>query len=294
LMSVLMRDAADSLPPEDQESLRRGTLAELLYADDTLLLSVSGKSLERFLVAVSTAGAAYGLELHWGKLQLISVRCHEAVHRIDRTVIEPQSNLLYLGSLVSDDGRISSELKRRLGIATGEFRNLSRLWRHSRLGRARKIAIFEAVVVSALMYGLAAAWLNVADQRKLNGFQNRCLRTIWGIKPAFISRVSNATVLETTGQKPLTTLLKKQQLLLYGRVARQSDGEPMRDVTFCPGLPLRPAVDRFVRRTGRPRLAWATEVGKLAMCAAGGLRRLNDTITDSSTWRHVVETFISI
>jgi len=188
LMSVLMQDAEDKLPPEDQELLRQGSLAELLYADDTLLLSVSAKSLERFLVAVSNAGAAYGLELHWGKLQLIKVRCSTAVHRPDLSTIEPQSNLLYLGSLVSDDGRISSELARRLGMAAGEFWKLSRLWRHSRLGRSRKVEIFGAVVVSILMYGLAAAWLNKSDQRKLDGFQNRCLRTIWGIKPAYVSK----------------------------------------------------------------------------------------------------------
>ena len=292
LMTVLMRDAADKLPPGDQELLRQGSLAELLYADDTLLLSVSADSLERFLAAVSSAGSTYGLELHWGKLQLIKVRCSTAVHRPDLSTIEPQSNLLYLGSLVSDDGRISSELARRLGMASGEFRKLSRLWRHSRLGRARKIEIFAAVVVTILMYGLAAAWLNKGDQRKLNGFQNRCLRTIWGIKPAYVSRVSNARVLEITGQRPLTALLQKQQLLLYGKVAPQSDANPMRAVTFGPGS-LRPAVDLYVRKVGRPRLAWAPEVGKLALQAAGGLRSLDDAIADESAWRSVVETFIN-
>ena len=47
LMTVLMRGATGKLPPEDQELLRKGSLAELLYADDTLLLSVSAESLER-------------------------------------------------------------------------------------------------------------------------------------------------------------------------------------------------------------------------------------------------------
>jgi len=223
-----MQDAAARLPPQDQDLLRSGALAELLYADDTLLLSISAKSLERFLAAVGSAGAAYGLELHWGKLQLTKVRCNTAVHRPDLSLIEPQSNLLYLGSLVSDYGRISSELARRLGMAAGEFRKLSRLRRHSRLGRARKIEIFGTVVVSILMYGLAAAWLNTSEQRKLNGFRSRCLRAIWGIKPAYISRVSNARALEITGQRPLTILLQRQQLLLYGKVARQVDDNPMR------------------------------------------------------------------
>jgi len=192
---------------------------ELLYADDTLLLSVSARSLERFLEAVSSAGSAYGLELHWGKLQLIKIRCNDHVRRPDGTRISPQSELMYLGSAVSDDGRAKRELSRRVGMAAGEFRQLSRLWRHSRLDRARKLEIFNAVILPKLLYGLAAAWLNTAEQRKINGFQNRCLRAVWGIKPAFISRISNARVLETTGQKPVTHLLKKQQLLLYGRVA---------------------------------------------------------------------------
>ena len=63
----------------------------------------------------------------------------------------------------------------------------------------------------------------------------------------------------------------------------------MRDATFCRGS-LRPAVDMFVRRIGRPRLAWAPEVGKLAFEAAGGLRELNEAIADESVWRKVVET----
>ena len=155
-----MHDAVEKLPPEDRELLRRGSLAELPYADDTLLLSVSANALERFLAAVSSAGENYGLELHWGKLQLLKVRCNTAVHRPDRSLIQSQSSLLYLGSVVSDDGRISGELARRIGIAAGEFGKLSRLWRHSRLGRAGKVEIFAAIIVSILLYGLAAAWLN--------------------------------------------------------------------------------------------------------------------------------------
>ena len=69
LMSVLMADARASIPQADQILLDSEDLAELLYADDTLLLSVSARSLERCLQAVSQAGGQYGLQLHWGKLQ---------------------------------------------------------------------------------------------------------------------------------------------------------------------------------------------------------------------------------
>ena len=110
-------------------------------------MSVSAESLERFLAAVSEAGSTYGLELHWGKLQLMRVRCEDAVHRPDGSAIEAHSELLYLGSVVSDDGRVSKELARRLGMARSEFRALARIWRHSTLGRKRKIKLFEAAVL---------------------------------------------------------------------------------------------------------------------------------------------------
>ena len=78
---------------------------------------------------------------------------------------------------------------------------------------------------------------------------------------------------------------------MYGRVARQHPGNLMRDATFGRGS-LRPAVDMFVRKIGRPRLAWASEVGKLALEAAHGLRKLDETIADEIVWRNVVETFL--
>ena len=131
LLSVLMFDAVRELPSEDRERLDQGLLAELLYADDTLLLGVPSGSIERFLSAVSRAGATYGLELHWGKLQLLQVRPDAAVHRPDGSPIDGQEELMYLGSVMSQDGRVSKELARRLGMVHSDFRLLARAWRHS-------------------------------------------------------------------------------------------------------------------------------------------------------------------
>jgi len=173
IMSVLMVDAVRELPECDKSLLLKGDLSDLLYADDTLLLSVSASSLEHFLEAVSNSRATYGLELHWEKLQLMRVRSEASVRRPDHTAIEAKPEIIYLGSVVSHDGRVSKELSRRLGMAHPEFRALSRIWRHSSLGRKRKIKIFEATVLPELLYGLAAAWLNKAERRRLDGFQNR-------------------------------------------------------------------------------------------------------------------------
>ena len=108
-------------------------MTELLYADDTLLISVNGKSVQRYLAAVSEAGGAYGLSLHWGKLQLLRARCSDTVARPDGTKIEANTEIVYLGTNVSDDGLISRELSRRLGHAHGDFRALRKMWGHTSL-----------------------------------------------------------------------------------------------------------------------------------------------------------------
>ena len=187
---------------------------------------------------------------------------------------------------------MQKELGRRLGMANSEFRALSRLWRHSSLGRHRKIQILHGAVFSKLLYGLSTAWLNASERRRVDGFQNRCLRVIWGIKAAYWSRVSNARVLEITRQLQLTRSLEKQQFLLYGKAARQKEGNTMRDCAFCPGF-LRPATDRFVRKVGRPRLDWTTEMYKLASQAAGIGNRLEDVVLDASVWESCVQDFHS-
>ena len=59
----------------------------------------------------------------------------------DGSVIGPAEVMTYLGAAIYADGRIKSELNRRLGAAWAEFFKLSRLWKHTSLGRARKIQI---------------------------------------------------------------------------------------------------------------------------------------------------------
>ena len=57
--------------------------------------------------------------------------------------------------------------------------------------------------------------------------------------------------------------LLKQQLLLYGRLARSSNDDVLRQLTFIPDS-VRAATGRYVRRVGRPRNEWAVMLDKEA------------------------------
>ena len=67
VMSVLMHDAVQSVSPAARAAYDRGDLADLAFADDTLLMGVSSVHLTEFLDAVAISGNRFGLSLHTDK-----------------------------------------------------------------------------------------------------------------------------------------------------------------------------------------------------------------------------------
>ena len=78
------------------------------------------------------------------------------------------------------DGSINTELPLGIGVSWSAFSILQRLWSHTAVSRQRKVEMPQAVVARRLLDGLVSAWLNAADQRRLNGVQGRRVRRIAG------------------------------------------------------------------------------------------------------------------
>ena len=71
----------------------------------------------------------------------------------------------------------------------------AKTWTHSALTWPQKLKIYTVLVESRFLFSMVSLVLTVAQQRRVNGFQNRCLRKIIGVAPSYVSRVSNAIVL---------------------------------------------------------------------------------------------------
>ena len=175
----------------------------------------------------------------------------------------------YLGTTLSDDVHDNHELVKRIAMAKKDFLALSNVWRRSALTWKRKLAIYAALIESKLMYGLSTLCFTVAQARQLNGFQNRCLRSIMGIKSAYVTRVSNAEVLLRSGHTLATELLRKRQLGLLDRVLRCPEGHPLRNASFIPGTNY-PLTERYVRRRRRPSKEWLRTLLPIYQMQFGG------------------------
>ena len=260
-------------------------------------MSSSGPDLEHYANAVERAGKRYGMSLHWGKTQAMSVGTTQRLRKPDGTEFEDEPSLKYLGGLISSSGRSDSEVSRKIGMAVADFKQLQRLWGHTGVTTKWKLRFFYAFVVSRLQYGLASLWLVTAQRRSLDGFYARCLRRILRIPVAFVRRISNKTVLARAGVVAFSEQLLKHQLDLLRRAAVAPEGSPMRRDTFM-GDTTCPQIGRFVRVVGRPRQEWTSQLlreGSHRVGPAAFAALLSDrSLGADKRWKSCMAKFVAV
>ena len=164
---------------------------------------------------IEAMGMNYGLRLNWKKCEVLPIGCEASIAAPDGSYLACKSSISYLGSYLDATGAGGPAICRRLGEAKGKFDKLASVWRHSTLHPQQKIRIFQACVVSKLLYCLHTMWLNKAELRKIDGFQAKCLRSILHIPPPYIIRISNATVLQRSHCKRMSNILYSNPLQCY-------------------------------------------------------------------------------
>eukprot|EP00959_Pyramimonas_sp_CCMP1952_P309379 6474338-Pyramimonas_sp.AAC.1 len=89
----------------------------ILYADDTMLVSHHYSNHQQVLAAIVEEGRKYGLELIWGKTLHIQISTDRAIPSRSGEHINAVRDGMHLGGLISCDGKVATELNRRLGEA---------------------------------------------------------------------------------------------------------------------------------------------------------------------------------
>ena len=167
--------------------------------------------------------------------------------------------LMYLGATLQKEAHHGAELSRRIGLARKDFDSLSSVWSHAGISRERKCQIYNACIVSKLLYGVQTIWLNKGDRRRLDAFHCMCLRRCCGIPHSYISRIGNEEVLRVASDIPLSNRILGQQLLLFARYAGMPVDTLTRRYLFDDGT-LEPRRWMGPKRRGRPRSDWIKKV----------------------------------
>jgi len=81
---------------------------------------------------------------------------------------------IYLGSKQSSSGYCRPDMLRRVGLASSVVSSLQRIWKCSYLSTNTKVHLYQALVMSVLLYGAETWTLLAAYIGTLEAFHMKC------------------------------------------------------------------------------------------------------------------------
>ena len=250
--------------------VRNVLVRELLFADDAALVSHTEDGLQCMLNKFADACKEFGLTISIKKTQVMGLNTpSDPMLHLEGQLLETVNDFVYLGSNMSSSATLDTEIKRRIAKASSTMSRLSkRVWDNKKVTKATKMKVYQACVISILLYG-SESWATKAHQEnQLESFHMRCLRRIFGIK--WHDRVTNTEVLEEADTLSIHLQLCKRRLRWLGHVRRMQDGRIPKDLLFgelqegkrrvgCPQLRFKDVVKRDLKYTGIDHTTWEKE-----------------------------------
>ena len=125
--------------------------------------------------------------------------------------LEVIHQFMYLGSTITDNLSLDPEIDKRIGRAATTLACLtSRVWTNPKLTVKMKMAVYNACILSTLLYGSETWTMYTHQEKRLNTFYLRSLQCILGI--SWQDKVTNTDILSRAGLHTMYTLLRQCQL----------------------------------------------------------------------------------
>lgn len=267
VMTVVMRDVHDGL------NLSRGLVdgldfTELLYADDTALITNNVNAMNRLLAKIEKCAVYHGLNFNKTKCASLNFHLPQKTKYADGTNVPCEESVTYLGAILNRKGNSKKEISQKISQCIVVLQSLQNLWKNPNCPTKFKLQVLDAVLRSKLVYGLESLQLNEGTIKHLNAFQLKGLRKILNMKTTYIDRANtNKKVFEkansiknpkgTEGKniKTYEQYVHAKQNQLLSHIVRTDNSDPMRQCTLAEGTAYPFEVEK--RRVGRPKNEWS-------------------------------------
>ena len=262
-------------------------LRELMYADDCAIVAHSEEDLQSLTDALSTATKKFGLTISIKKTEVMyqparGSDSNPPLITIDGNALKNVDKFTYLGSCLSSANSLDDELSSRLAKASSSFGRLTdRVWNERGLKLETKIAVYRAVVLSALLYGCESWTVYRRQIKMLEQFHQRHLRRVLNIK--WQDRISNVTVLQRTKLPSIETILLQTQLRWAGHVVRMEDNRIPKQLFYG-------ELSTGCRQRGRPKLRYKDTLKRALKATDMNISEWEVLARNRGTWRSQIHT----
>ena len=159
LSPMLFNLYTENIFREGLDGVRMGgeEFSNLRYADDTVLIADSAKELQKLVDEVKNRSLVKGLKMNVKKTKTMVIRknvksrCKVEI-TVDGKVLEQVKQYLYLGHIITEDGKCEVEIKRRIEIARSNFISMKNLLTSRTLHLNTRKKLIKCYVLSTFMY----------------------------------------------------------------------------------------------------------------------------------------------
>ena len=198
-------------------------ICNLCFADDIDLMAGSNSELQELTNKLIATASAYGMEISTVKSKVMVNSTNNASVSIimDGKKLEEVSSFKYLEATLTKDGTCKTEICIQIATATALMARLTRVWK-SNISFQTKFKLYKSLVISILLYGCETWTLLAETERRIQAFENKCLRKLLHI--SYWEHKTNEYVWNEAEslmgqQEPLLSTVKWWKRTWFGHVA---------------------------------------------------------------------------
>jgi len=199
-----------------------GTFFDLQYTDDAALPSHTPDGLQRQLNAISSAYSRAGLVVNSKNMEVLHLPSDSSLpptFYISGDQLGITEQLTYLGSIITSTCDLTAEIQHRVNLASASFGRLSkRDFTNRDLSTRTKMAVYNAICLSTLLYACEGWPPYHRHIRALKTFHIRCLQTILTVH--WWDKIPHVEIRRRAGATCLEKILFRKQLRWLGHVIR--------------------------------------------------------------------------
>ena len=203
-----------------------------------MLIATSEEDLQKLVDIINAESEKMGLGLNAKKTEVMTISKRPepptcSIKVLDATLKQAQS-FKYLGSIITPDGRCTTDIKSRLGQARTAFKNLEAILTNQKISINVRKRVLETYIWPIITYGCEAWTINQQMQNTINAAEMWYYRKMFKIP--YIAHVTNEEVLKRAKTtRRLLNSIRKRQASFLGHCLRKGGLEQQVTTGKIPG-----------------------------------------------------------
>ena len=238
---------------DDGVSIGGRRISNLRYADDTGITAESERELQILANRVNEEGKHFGMKMNIKKTKTMVISRKVETPKVNITLdgqpVEQVERFVYLGQLITENGKCDEEIKRRIEIARTAYIKMRNVLTNPKLSTSARLRFIKCYVWSTLLYGVETWTISKTSQQRLEAFEMWALRRM--LRISWTRHVTNEEVLRLADTKrSLFQTVKQRKLSFFGHIMRHDSLQRNLLEGMVEGK----------RGRGRPRLQWSDNI----------------------------------